>query len=63
MKCMTHSALCTKWLNYADDMLQFIGLLGHSGCGHAGPNLEGIKRLFCVCEDEREKYIWKGIRN
>lgn len=48
MKCMTHSAPYTKWLNYADDMLQFIGLLRHSDCGWAGPDLEGTKRLLCV---------------
>lgn len=48
MKCMTHSALCTKWLNYADDMLRFVGPFGRGGCGRAWPDLEGIKRLLCV---------------
>lgn len=48
MKCTTHSALCTKRLNYANDMLQFIGLFGRGYCGRAGPDLEGIKRLLCV---------------
>lgn len=61
MKGMTHSALCAKWLNYADDMLRFIGLFGRGDCGRAGPDIEGIKRLLCVCEDGRGKHIRKGI--
>lgn len=49
MKFMTHSALCTKWLNYADDMLQFIGLFGRGGCGRALPDLERDKKtIVCV---------------
>lgn len=48
MKYKTHWALCAKWLNYSDDMLQFIGLLGHGGCGCAEPDLEWIIRLLCV---------------
>lgn len=47
-KRMTHSALCPKWLNYADDMLRFIGLFGRGDCGRAWPDLERIKRLLCV---------------
>ncbi len=49
MKGMTHSALRTKWLNYADDMLRFIGPFGRGDCGLAAPDLERIKRLLCVC--------------
>lgn len=62
MKFLTHSAPCTKWLNYADDMLRFIGLLQHRGCGWAGPDLGRIKRLLCVW-GWTEKCIKKGIWN
>ena len=39
VKRVTHSALGTKWLNYADDMLRFIGPFGRGGRGRARPRI------------------------